>query len=210
MPPGTSERSQFVELFMIAEALELSRPNIKSRKFTPHLVYSARKFIGCAQSALNYGHGAGLNKADYDERFTNMIENDVSSLIGNAVLAGWFGSDGYVGKHLNIYQSNRFIIESMAEFLKRLLSVNPVIRYDDQGGDDGGHNTRYKYRLRINSTEVGVMALNVGIFDYSRRNQWLLVVLYKLIFHSGDFQMKDESLKKLDDIIKKIKKKNIS
>jgi len=42
---------QFVELFMIAEAMELIRPNIKSRKFTP-----------IAQSALNYGHGAGLKK----------------------------------------------------------------------------------------------------------------------------------------------------
>ena len=53
---------QFVELFMIAESMELIHPNIKSRKFTPHLVYSARKFIGHAQSALNYGHGAGLKK----------------------------------------------------------------------------------------------------------------------------------------------------
>ena len=98
----------------------------------------------------------------------------------------------------------------MAEFLKRLLKVNPVITCMDQGGDYGGHNTRYNYTLRINRSDVGVMALNVGIFDYHRHNQWLLVVLYKLISHSGDFQMKDESLKKLDDKIKEIKKENIS
>ena len=32
----------------------------------------------------------------------------------------------------------------------------------------------------------------------------------QISFPSGDFQMKDESLKKLDDIIKEIKKENIS
>ena len=140
-----------------------------------------------------------------------MIENDVSSLIGNAVLAGWFGSDGHVGPYkLEIYQSNRFIIESMVEFLKRLLNVNPVVDCNDRGGDDGGHNIRDNYVLRIKTSEMGVMALNIGIFDYNRRNQWLLVVLNKLISHSGDFQMEDESLKKLNDIIKKIKKENKS
>jgi hypothetical protein len=140
-----------------------------------------------------------------------MIENDVSSLIGNAVLAGWIGSGGHVTHNLEITQSNQFIIESMAEFITRLLNVNPVIYRDEDGGDDGGHNKRYVYRLRINrSRDMGIMALNVGIFDYNRRNQWLLLVLYRLISHSGNFQMKDESLKKLDDIIKEIKKENKS
>jgi hypothetical protein len=51
-----------------------------------------------------------------------------------------------------------------------LLNVTPVTYCDEDGGDDGGHNKRYGYRLRINTPDVGVMALNVGIFDYNRRS----------------------------------------
>jgi hypothetical protein len=205
----TMKYDQFVELLMTAEVLQLSRPVVKSQ-FVPCLVTMARKIIGRDQSALNYAHGTGLKKADYDERFTNMIENNVSSLIGNAVLAGWTASDGTVDHDLEITQSNEFFIESMADFIERLLNVDSVISCNKTGGDDGGHNTRYSYVLRINTPDVGIMALNVGIFDYNRRNQWLLVVLYKLISHSSNFQMKKESLKKLDDILKKIKKENKS
>ena len=200
---------QFVELLMTAEVLQLSRPVVKSQ-FVPCLVTMARKIIGRDQSALNYAHGTELKQADYDERFTNMVQNDVSSLIGNAVLAGWFASDGTVCIDLEITQSNQFIIESMAAFIKRLLNVTPVIRRDEGGGDDGGHNKRYVYKLKIARSDVGIMALNVGIFDYNRRNQWLLVVLYKLISHSSNFLMKDESLQKLDDILREIKKENKS
>jgi hypothetical protein len=207
----TMKYDQFVELLMTAEALELTRPVVKGQaSFVPCLVTMARKIIGRDQSALNYAHGTELKQADYDERFTNMVQNDVSSLIGNAVLAGWFASDGTVCIDLEITQSNQFIIESMAAFIKRLLNVTPVIHCNKTGGDDGGHNKRYSYVLRINRPDVGIMALNVGIFDYNRRNQWLLVVLYKLISHSSNFQMKKESLKKLDDILKKIKKENKS
>ena len=98
---------QFCQVCLFAGSLPFFWGCGRGRR-THHSVGIAWQFLGPLLSGANYQHGNDFEQKFYDERLLQMIKR--SPIYFLATMAGWIGSDGYVGKNIRLFQSNHNLI----------------------------------------------------------------------------------------------------
>jgi hypothetical protein len=120
---------------------------------------------------------------------------DESTLYFLANIAGWMGSDGYIGLTcIRLSQSNEKLIQSMCKMLNYMFETRTIV-YKHKAGANSFDN----FDLAFNgSYDIAFAILNIGVLDYHRRSQWLVTMLFQLTKNSSKFDLQDDTKKFLD------------
>jgi hypothetical protein len=113
-----------------------------------HSVQIARQFIGPLLSGANYQHGNDFGFEFYKNRLSRMVDGSTLYFLAN--IAGWMGSDGYIGlTGIHLSQSNEKLIQSMCKMLNYMFETRTIV---------------YKRKVGANSIDNFDLAFN-GSYD---------------------------------------------
>ena len=145
--------------------------------------------LGMITSRYNILHGAGIPMEWFYKRFTKMRmgSNPLQFLL---CIARIFGSDGCIDmEHMSIIQSNESFIKALA------LAIKDVCKFDDMPSichrtnsydkrSNNGANTRGGWTIEFHQDQIEHLIFLFGIFDYHRRSQWLICLIYRIVFRA--------------------------
>lgn len=142
-----------------------------------------RAFAASRTSVTNFTHGVLETEDHYISLFEGMMEEAGGEVEGKkavlAYIAGFFSGDGCIRTdHIEIFQSNEPFLNAVGYFLHGICGVKLVQAMQVQVNRKVGGGTLHRYVLKYGRREDKLkLCKTVGIFDYGRRVQWLLVLL---------------------------------
>jgi len=176
---------------------------VSSSSAVTSTVTTARRAIARILSALNNQHAVGISREWFQRRFMAMACSRVPLAL-DFVLAGWTGSDGCVNDYRTyICQSNQAFCEGLADAFEQVYSRGRPSVLKERNWRSV--NSRGVYRVNFTQEQTTTLLFRVGIFDYARRSQWLVVALKKLV-KASTAENKDSVLHLLNDLLSYIKR----
>ena len=172
----TIKRESFLHTMMLARPLRLIGTLVTC------LVSPVRTVHSLLTSGSNWRHGVGFSFASYYLHLYGMHTNALP-LLFFLYIAGLLSADGCIQLgEVTLGQSNQYLLEAIAAMIGMLPEcTEPVVRNDDGNGTKSP-NSRSAYVMDAGGGSMcAMMVVYFGSFDYMRRSQWLVLLLFILI-----------------------------
>jgi hypothetical protein len=136
-------------------------------------------------STTNLAHGVHEKEEHYKTLFQQMLGGAGSEMAGKKVFlayaAGFYSGDGCIQVYsISLVQSNVNFLNAFAFFLHQICDVSLIRATPNTSQQTHRSGTTLQtFTLAYRDTEdISKLCRTVGLFDYGRRVQWLLVLLF--------------------------------